>query len=424
VAATRPSHDIADPGLAQAGVARIAWAAAQMPVLERIARRFGGERPLAGVSVGMCLHVTAETAVLARTLVAGGADVALCAANPLSTQDDVAAALVAEGIEVHAVNGEDLDRYAAHVGALVAREPAITLDDGADLIALLHEARPDSVARMRGATEETTTGLVRLRAMEASGRLACPVIAVNEARTERAFNDRYGTGQSTIDGILRATNLLLAGAVVVVLGYGWTGKGIALRAHGLGASVIVCEVDPIRALEARMEGFQVMTALDAAERGDLFITVTGNTAVLSDAHFAAMKDGAVLANAGHFDVEIDLQALDRLASERREVRPLVEEYRVDGRRLNVLARGRVVNLASAEGHASAVMDLSFATQALAVEDLAREDTELAPGVHPFPAALDREVARLKLDALGVRIDELSAAQAVYASSWVPAPHEG
>lgn len=395
-----------------------------MPVLERIGRRFAGERPLEGVTVAMCLHVTAETAVLARALAGGGAEVALCAANPLSTQDEVAAALVAgDGLEVHARHGEDLDSYAAHVGALVAREPDVTLDDGADLIGLLHEARPEVAQAMRGATEETTTGLVRLRAMQAAGRLACPVIAVNEARTERAFNDRYGTGQSTIDGILRATNMLLAGAVVVVVGYGWTGKGIALRAQGLGASVIVCEVDPIRALEARMEGFQVMAALDAAERGDLFVTVTGNTAVLTREHFERMKDGAVLANAGHFDVEIDLGALEAGADARREVRPLVEQYEIGGRRLNLLARGRVVNLASAEGHPSAVMDLSFATQALAVEHLNGGEQLLGAGVHPFPAELDREVARLKLDALGVRIDELTEEQAQYMSAWVPAPHE-
>ena len=419
-----PPHDVADLGLAEAGAARVAWAGAQMPVLARIAERFKVDRPLDGVSIGICLHVTAETATLARALAAGGADVALCAANPLSTQDDVAAALVSrDRLEVYARHGEDLDRYAEHVGALVAREPDVTLDDGADLITVLHDARPDVVERMRGATEETTTGLVRLRAMEAEGRLACPVIAVNEARTERAFNDRYGTGQSTIDGILRATNVLLAGAVVVVVGYGWTGKGIALRAHGLGASVIVCEVDPIRALEARMEGFQVMTALRAAERGDIFITVTGNTAVLTTEHLERMKDGAILANAGHFDVEIDLGALERLSTARREVRPLVEEFEVGGRRINLLARGRVVNLASAEGHPSAVMDLSFATQALAVEDLVRGDAGLGPGVHPFPAALDREVARLKLDALGVQIDQLTSDQAAYANAWVPAPHE-
>lgn len=395
-----------------------------MPVLARIGERFAAERPLEGVEVGLCLHVTAETANLARTLLAGGAQVAVCAANPLSTQDDVAAALVAHhGIEVHAVHGETLDRYAQHVAALVAREPRVTLDDGADLITLLHEARPDVVERMSGATEETTTGLVRLRAMAAGGRLRCPVIAVNEARTERAFNDRYGTGQSTLDGIVRATNALLAGATVVVLGYGWTGKGIAQRAHGLGASVIVCEVDAVRALEARMEGFEVLPALAAAARGDIFITVTGATSVLRREHFEAMKDGAILANAGHFDVEIDLAGLDALAGGGREVRPLVEQFDVGGRRLNLLARGRVVNLAAADGHPAAVMDLSFATQALAVEDLVVGGHDLEPGVHPFPAALDHEVARLKLDALGVEIDELTADQAAYRTSWVPAPHE-
>ena len=395
-----------------------------MPVLARIGERFARERPLAGVGVGMCLHVTAETAHLVRVLVAGGADVALCAANPLSTQDDVAAALVdRDGVEVHAVHGETLDRYAEHVAALVTREPQVTLDDGADLITVLHDARPDAAARMIGATEETTTGLVRLRAMEAEGRLLCPVVAVNEARTERAFNDRYGTGQSTLDGIIRATNVLLAGSTVVVLGYGWTGKGVALRAHGLGASVVVCEVDPIRALEARMEGFEVLPALAAAERGDIFITVTGATAVLRPEHFVRMKDGAILANAGHFDVEIDLDGLDELAAARRPVRTLVEEFDVDGRRLNLLARGRVVNLAAADGHPSAVMDLSFATQALAVEALVRGTIGATAAVHPFPAALDREVARLKLDALGVAIDTQTADQAAYRTSWVPAPHE-
>jgi adenosylhomocysteinase len=419
-----PPHDVADLGLAEAGAARIAWAGGLMPVLGRIGERFARERPLDGVRVALCLHLTAETANLARVLAAGGARASLCAANPLSTQDDVAAALVAgDGLEVHAVHGEDLDLYAAHVGALVAGEPQITLDDGADLISVLHDARPEIVAAMLGATEETTTGLVRLRAMEAEGRLACPVLAVNEARTERAFNDRYGTGQSALDGIIRATNLLLAGSTVVVLGYGWTGTGVALRAHGLGARVIVCEVDPIRALEARMAGFEVLPALQAAERGDVFITVTGGSGALTAAHFERMKDGAVLANAGHFDVEIDLAALEAAASGRRAVRPLVDEFDLGGRRLNLLASGRVVNLAAAEGHPPGVMDLSFATHALAVEELVRRSGELAPGVHPVPAELDREVARLKLDALGVEIDALTPEQASYRTSWVPAPHE-
>lgn len=419
-----PSHEVADLGLADAGVDRIAWAGGLMPVLARIGERFGRDRPLEGVRVAMCLHVTAETANLARVLAAGGAQVALCAANPLSTQDDVAAALVVQDrLEVHALNGEDLDAYASHVAALVAGEPHVTLDDGADLITVLHEARPEVVESMLGATEETTTGLVRLRSMEGDGRLACPVLAVNESRTERAFNDRYGTGQSAIDGIVRATNVLIAGSTVVVLGYGWTGTGVALRAHGLGARVIVCEVDPIRALEARMAGFEVLPALEAAARGDIFITVTGGQNVLSKGHFERMKNGAVLANAGHFDVEIDLGALTALATAKRQVRPLVQEFDLGGRRLNLLAGGRVVNLAAAEGHPPGVMDLSFATQALAVEELVREGGELGPGVHPVPAGIDREVARLKLDALGVQIDELTPEQASYRTSWAPAPHE-
>ena len=401
----------------------MAWAARQMPVLALVRERFAVERPLDGLNIGLCLHVTAETANLVRTLRDGGAAVALCAANPLSTQDDAAAALVRDGVEVYAVHSEDAGRYDEHVAALVASGPDITLDDGADLITVLHEARPDHVAGMVGATEETTTGLVRLRAMDAAGRLGCPVLAVNESRTERAFNDRYGTGQSTVDGILRATNVLLAGAVVVVVGYGWTGTGVARSAHGLGANVIVCEVDPIRALEARMAGFEVCSSLEAAARGDIFITVTGGTGVLTRAHFECMKDGAILANAGHFDVEIDLAALADMAQAHREVRPLVDEFDLGGRRLNLLARGRVVNLAAAEGHPSAVMDLSFATQALAVEELVRRRGELGPGVHPVPVALDREVARLKLDALGVTIDELTPEQAAYARAWVPAPHE-
>jgi adenosylhomocysteinase len=400
-------------------VARIAWADEQMPVLRSIQERFARERPLEGVRVAACLHVTAETANLMRTLVAGGATASLCAANPLSTQDDVAAALVEHhGVEVRAARGEDADAYAAHVAALVAGAPHVTLDDGADLLSVLHASRPDLLEGMAGGTEETTSGLVRVRALEAEGRLACPVFAVNEAIAERLFNDRYGTGQSALDGILRATNLLLAGRTVVVLGYGWTGKGIAQRARGAGASVIVCEVDPVRALEARMEGFEVMPALAAAERGDVFITVTGVRDVLTRAHFERMKDGAVLANAGHFDVEISLADLARAATERREVLPLVEQYELPGRRLNLLARGRVLNLAAAEGHPAAVMDMSFAIHALAVEELVRRAGELPPGVHPVPDGIDREVARLKLASLGVEIDELTAAQAAYRGSWM------
>ncbi len=407
--------DISDPGLADEGRARIEWADAQMPVLRSIGERFAAERPLDGVRIGACLHVTSETANLVRALRAGGAQVALCAPNPLSTQDDVAAALVADGVEVHAINGEDMDSWAAHVVAVAAVAPQVTLDDGADLITALH-AREQAPL---GGTEETTTGLVRLRSLEAAGKLACPVIAVNEAFTERAFNDRHGTGQSAIDGIVRATNLLLAGRTFVVIGYGWTGQGVALRAKGLGASVIVCEVDPLRALEARMDGFEVMPALAAAERGDVFVTVTGARDVLGPAHFERMKDGAVLANAGHFDVEIDVRGLAGIAETRREVRPLVEQFVVGGRRLNLLAQGRVVNLAAAEGHPAAVMDVSFALQALAAEHLVRSGAELARSVHPVPPALEREVARLKLASLGVEIDELTPEQAEYLSSWVP-----
>jgi adenosylhomocysteinase len=413
------SH-VADTSLADAGAARIAWADGQMPVLRSVRERFERERPLDGVRVAACLHVTAETANLVRALMAGGAKTALAAANPLSTQDDTAAALVERhGAEVRAVRGEDSDAYVANVMALVAGDPQITIDDGADLITVLHEAGAgERAAALLGAMEETTTGLIRVRSLEADGRLQCPVFAVNEARTERAFNDRYGTGQSTLDGILRATNLLLAGHTLVVFGYGWTGRGVAIRARGAGASVIVCEVDPLAALEARMEGFEVMPALEAAERGDVFVTVTGARDVLTRAHFERMKDGAVLANAGHFDVEISVPDLRELAvGGVREVRPLVEEYDVGGRRLNLLARGRVVNLAAAEGHPAAVMDMSFALQALCVEELVRHGGELRPGVHPVPAHIDREVAALKLAALGVRIDELTPEQAVYRRTW-------
>jgi adenosylhomocysteinase len=387
-----------------------------MPVLRSIRERFAAERPLDGVRVAACLHVTAETANLARTLVVGGAEVALCAANPLSTQDDVVAALTAEhGVAVYARRGEDLDAYAANVAAVLADGVHITLDDGADLISFLHAAgRTEGVI---GGTEETTTGLVRVRALEAEGRLACPVIAVNEARTERLFNDHYGTGQSALDGILRATNVLLAGKTLVVLGYGFTGRGIANRARGAGAQVVVCEVDPMRALEARMEGFEVMTALEAAARGDIFVTVTGSTDVLRGEHFERMKDGAVLANAGHFDVEISLPDLRALASGVRDVLPLVEQYDLGGRRLNLLAAGRVVNLAAGQGHPAEIMDMSFANQALAAELLAREAGSLTPRVHAVPDRVDRQVARLKLAALGVAIDELTDAQRAYLTSW-------
>jgi adenosylhomocysteinase len=415
-----PPHDVADLRLAEEGEARIAWADEQMPVLAQIRTRFAAEQPLDGIRVAACLHVTAETANLVRTLIAGGATVALCAANPLSTQDDAAAALVTEhGVEVRAVHGEDLDTYAQHVKALLLSRPQITLDDGADLLVLGHAGDKAALNELIGGTEETTTGLLRLRRLEDEGTLTCPVLAVNEARTERALNDRHGTGQSALDGIVRASNVLLAGHTVVVLGYGWAGQGVAERARGAGAVVIVCEVDPLRALEARMSGYEVMPAIAAAARGDVFITVTGSRRVLRKAHFELMKDGAVLANAGHFDVEIDLTELRALATRGvRQIKPLVEQYGLPGgRRLNLLASGRVVNLAAGEGHPAAVMDVSFALQALCVEELVRRRGELAAGVHPVPGAIDREVGRLKLAALGVTIDEPTAEQEDYRESW-------
>jgi adenosylhomocysteinase len=410
---------VADLGLAEAGQARIRWADGQMPVLGAIRERFARERPLDGVLVAVCLHVTAETANLIRTLIAGGARTALCAANPFSTQDDVAAALVAAyGAEVHARRGEAPGDYSAHLARLAQQQPQIAVDDGGDLIAAVHAGGGPAAEAMLGATEETTTGLVRLRSMDARGELRCGVLAVNEALTERAFNDRYGTGQSTLDGILRATDLLFAGRTFVVLGYGYAGKGVALRAQGAGACVIVCEVDPIRGLEARMDGFEVMPALAAAARGDVFVTVTGAPDVLRSEHFARMKDGAVLANAGHFDVEIRIADLVAAAvAPPREVLPLVDEYDLGGRRLNLLAKGRVVNLAAAAGHPAAVMDLSFAGQALAVEHLVRAAGRLGPGVHPVPMEIDREVARLKLATLGVELDVLTTAQAEYLRSF-------
>jgi adenosylhomocysteinase len=373
-----------------------------MPVLRSIRERFTAERPLDGIRIGACLHVTAETGVLVRTLEAAGASVALCSANPLTTQEDVVEAL---GPIAFAQAGEG----APQLEPVLATRPQVTLDDGADLAVALLDAEG-----VIGGTEETTSGLVGLRAMERAGRLRFPILAVNEAASERAFNDRFGTGQSALDGILRATNLLLAGQTLVVLGYGATGRGIALRARGAGATVIVCEVDPMRALEARMEGFDVLPALRAAERGDVFVTVTGNRDVLRREHFERMKDGAILANAGHFDVEI---SLPDLGEERRAVLPLVDEYIVGDRRLNLLARGRVVNLAAGEGHPAAVMDVSFAIHALAVEELVLRGGELAGGVHPVPEEIDREVARLKLASLDVEIDELTVVQRDYLNSW-------
>jgi adenosylhomocysteinase len=376
-----------------------------MPVLARIGERFRADRPLAGIRVGCCLHVTAETAALVRILMEGGADVALCAPNPLSTQDDVAEALAAEGAEVHARHGED---PAPGVDAVVAGGPQVTMDDGADLISAL------AGSALIGATEETTTGVIRARSLD----LAFPVVALNEGRAKDLFDNRYGTGQSTLDGILRATNVLLAGRRVVVVGYGRCGRGVAARAKGSGAQVIVCEVDPLAALEAAMDGFEVMPALAAAGQGDLFVTATGNRDALRAEHFERMSDGAILCNAGHFDVEIDKAGLAQLASERRQARPFVEELTLhDGRRLYLLADGRVVNLAAGEGHPAAVMDVIFACQALAAEHLVRERGSLGPGVHPLPEAIDAEVARLKLESMSVEIDELTDEQRRYLSSW-------
>ncbi|HTW13236.1 MAG TPA: adenosylhomocysteinase [Solirubrobacteraceae bacterium] len=422
------THDVADLSLAEAGAGRIAWAAGQMPVLAKVTSRFADARPLAGVKVAACLHVTAETAALMRALRVGGAEVALCSANPLATQDDVAAALVVEdGIHVRARHNESFEEYEAHIERTAAfasdgRRSWVTLDDGADLLLAAIRSRPPGVERIPGligGTEETTTGLLRLRRMHASGGLPCPVLAVNEARTERALNDRHGTGQSALDGIMRATNVLLAGHTVVVLGYGWAGQGVAERARGAGAVVIVCEVDPLRALEARMAGYEVLPALSAAARGDVFITVTGSRRVLRAEHFERMKDGALLANAGHFDVEIDLADLRAAAvEEAKQVRPLVEQFQLaDGRRLNLLARGRVVNLAAAEGHPAAVMDVSFALQALSVEALVRDPSAFSAGVHAVPSEIDLEVGRLKLAALGVEIDAPTSEQDDYRAAW-------
>jgi len=404
--------------VARAGEERIRWAGAQMEVLGRVAARLAEERALAGVRIGACLHLTAETANLARALVGGGAEVMLCAANPLSTQDDVVRALNAGGgVRASGRRGESARARLRALRAVLASDPQLILDDGAELIAGAARARGRQRSLL-AAAEETSAGLITARALHGEGRLPCPVYAVNESRAERTFNDRFGTGQSTLDGILRATNLLLAGRTVVVIGYGPTGRGVALRARGAGAVVIVCEVDPMRALEARMEGYEVLPALVAAERGDVFITVTGSRNVLRAEHFARMHDGAVLANAGHFDVEISLSDLGAAARERESVRPLVERYTLaDGRRLNLLAEGRVVNLAAGEGHPAAVMDISFALQALCVERAARASEPLAIGIHPVPEEIDRAVAALKLAALGVEIDAESDEQQRYRTLW-------
>ena len=412
-------HDAKDLSLAAAGRLRIEWAEHSMPVLRQIRDRFAKEQPLAGVRVGACLHVTTETAVLMMTLRAGGARVALCASNPLSTQDDVAAALVKEfDIPVFAQKGEDTARYYRHIQAVLAGNPQITMDDGADLITTLHGAERPRLPGIIGGTEETTTGVIRLRAMERDGVLAYPIIAVNDADTKHLFDNRYGTGQSTIDGILRATNTLLAGKIIVVSGYGMCGRGVASRARGMGAQVVITEVDALRALEAVMEGYQVLPMSRAAEVGDLFVTVTGNTSVIRKEHFPRMKDGAILANSGHFNVEIDLEALGVLSRSRRTVRPFVEEYVLPGdRRIYVLGEGRLINLTAAEGHPAAVMDMSFANQALSAEHLVKQGRALEKRVYGVPREIDREIARLKLASMDIQVDELTPDQETYLSSW-------
>ncbi len=414
----RIPYDVADLSLAEQGRKRIAWARREMPVLQLLQERFARERPLEGIRIVACVHVTTETANLAYTLRAGGATPVICASNPLSTQDDVAAALVADGFPVYARRGEDAQTYYRHIHLALDHRPHLIIDDGADVVTTVHRERRDVLADVIGSTEETTTGVIRLRALAREDLLAFPAIAVNDAQTKHLFDNRYGTGQSTIDALLRATNILLAGKTVVVAGYGWCGRGIALRARGMGAQVIVTEVDPVRALEAAMDGYRVMPMHEAAALGDIFITATGNIHVIDREHFLLMKPGAILCNAGHFNVEINLEALAELAVERRTLRPYVEEYLLpDGRGIVVLAEGRLVNLAVAEGHPASVMDMSFANQALSCVYLVRHRGKLSADVYPVPEEIDREVATLKLQAMGISIDRLTAEQEAYLASW-------
>jgi adenosylhomocysteinase len=412
-------YDVKDLSLAPEGVLRIQWAAREMPVIGLIRERFRQERPLAGVRVSGCLHITTETANLALALADGGAQVSLCASNPLSTQDEAAAALVGEyGIPVFAVRGEDTETYYRHIHAALAHKPQITLDDGADLVSTIHKELRHLLPDVLAGTEETTTGVVRLRSMARQGALAYPIIAVNEADTKHLFDNRYGTGQSTLDGITRATNVLWAGKTAVVAGYGWCGRGVAMRARGMGAQVVVTEVDTVKALEAAMDGFRVLPMAEAARLGDIFITVTGDINVIDRAHFQVMKDGAILANSGHFNIELNVAALQSMAEGRRQIRSSVEEYRLmDGRRLFLLAEGRLINLAAAEGHPASVMDMSFANQALCVEHIARRPDRLPVAVHSVPTDIDQEVARLKLSAMNITIDELTEEQHRYLESW-------
>jgi adenosylhomocysteinase len=412
-------YDVQDLDLAEAGQRRIEWAEQEMPVLRLIRERFAREKPLAGIRVAACLHVTTETANLMRTLKAGGADVRLCASNPLSTQDDAAAALVARyDVPVFAIKGEDHDTYYRHIYQAIDHEPQLTMDDGADTVGVLHKNRTDLLEGIIGGTEETTTGVIRLRAMAADGVLRYPIVAVNDAMTKHFFDNRYGTGQSTVDGILRATNVLLAGKTVVVAGYGWCSRGVAMRAEGMGANVVVTEIDPLRALEAVMDGYRVMPMTKAAAIGDVFVTSTGDKSVIDRQHFEVMKDGAIVANSGHFNVEINIPALQELSVSMHEPRPFVEQFTLaDGRRISLLGEGRLINLAAAEGHPSAVMDMSFANQALCAEYMVQHADELERTVYPVPEAIDKEIARLKLAAMGIEIDVLTSEQEHYLVSW-------
>jgi len=412
-------YDVKDLSLAGQGKLKIEWAEASMPVLRLIKKRFKRERPLAGIRITACLHVTTETANLAKTLQAGGAEVRLCASNPLSTQDDVAASLVQhDGIAVFAIKGEDNKTYYRHIQSAIGHQPQITMDDGADVVSTLHSKRKDLLKHVIGGTEETTTGVIRLRSMAERWVLKFPVISVNDADTKHLFDNRYGTGQSTLDGIVRGTNRLVCGSTVVIAGYGWCGRGVAMRARGMGADVIVTEVDPVKALEAMMDSYRVMPMEEAAPVGDFFVTVTGNLKVIRGEHFTKMKDGAIVCNSGHFNVELDLPALEKLSRKRRMIRPSVEEFTLkNGRRVNLLGEGRLVNLALAEGHPSSVMDMSFANQALSAEYLVKNHKKLEKKVYPVPAAIDKEIARLKLAGMGMRIDKLTKEQEKYLASW-------
>ena len=413
------NYDVKDIKYARDGALRIEWANQNMPVLNRIRKRFEKEQPFKGIRLGACLHVTTETASLMQTLKSGGASVALCASNPLSTQDDVAAALVKhDKIPVFAIKGENNRTYYRHINAVLDTQPQFTMDDGADLVSTLHSERTELLPEVRGGTEETTTGIIRLRSMAADGVLQYPIIAVNDARTKHFFDNRYGTGQSTVDGIVRATNRLLAGSNFVVCGYGWCGRGVAMRARGMGAHVIVTEIDPLPALEAVMDGFNVMPIGKAARIGDFFCTLTGNINVIRKEHFLIMKDGAIVANSGHFNVELDLVELERISKSRRVIRPFVEEFALkNGRRINVLGEGRLINLAAAEGHPSSVMDMSFANQALSIEFMVKNKKPLAKMVYPVPEKIDQQIAKEKLAAMGTQIDRLTAEQRKYLASW-------